>query len=816
MKRIRALLNLFATPAAGEDCSPLGRPGWSRKLRSAALALGTIGGMALILHQVHGHYPIQEWLFWRYAAYWGLMLVFSAACLSSGHRITSWLFPRRAPIAEHLVVSFAVGVLAFFAGMFAAGVVGLWNPWLAIAWPLVLVASGIVPALRYGRRLTRHLRWARRRPHPEKSPRRILLLGFGLLCLVAIYFVTLTPQNISYDARWYHLTIAEHYAAAGGIERFAEGWYKGANPQLTSVLFGWGFLLPWTRLFDRAMIGVHQEVLLFLWTLAGIPPLVRRLLHGRRVPYAWVGIFLFPGLFLYDSNLSAGADHVAAFWAIPIFLMLLRAWSDPGPRRTMVLGAFIAGAMLTKYTAYSIALAPILAMVGRSLWVGTVSLVRKVPKTAMSAWLGLGAFAASGVLVSAPHWLKNWLWYGNPLYPALHKHFTPHPWTVDSARFFYVNLESRLVSPDGTLAERALATIKTLFTFSFVPNNYPHFHSDTPVFGFLFTVTSVLLLTFKRTARAWGLVFVIWAGLAAWLSVHARDRYLQALLPWMVAVTVSVIVLAWRSHWLHRVLMSSLVGVQLIWGSDVPFFRTHRIIHDSPFKSSVDLIATGFQGKYDERLKAFGVMEEVGDSLPPDAKVLVHDVHTTLGLQRKRVSDAAGRQGAIVYGRMKSVRDAHELLRSLGVTHILWTHNKTEALDSVAGSLVFLDLVGTHTTDIKNFGAWRLGRLVVDSPEQPLRENVALLTCGASYAVGMYKLGDLTVPGQERDRSAFPAPRKPLSKPNVTVKSLIEEADYVVWNPKCQNDVDRSWLSGFDRMGRRGDDTDLYVRKQPR
>jgi hypothetical protein len=816
MKRLRVLSKLFAAPTSAGESSPLGA-GWPGRIRFAALALGMIGGVALILSQVHEHYPIQKWLFWRYAAYWGLMLVFSAACLSAGHRISTWLFPRRVPVAEHLVTSFSLGVLTFFGGMFGAGVVGLWRPWLAIAWPLVLIASGIVPAVRYGRRLSRHLRWARRRPHPAESAWKLVVLGFGLLGLTAVYFVTLSPKNIAYDAQWYHLAIAEQYVAAGGIERFAEGWYKGANPQLASILYGWGFLLPWTKLFDRAMICVHLEFLLFVWTLAGVPPLVRRLLHGRRVPYAWVATFLFPGLFLYDSSLSAGADHVSAFWAIPIFLALLRAWSEPGPRRTIVLGAFIAGAMLTKYTAVSIALAPILVMVGRSLWVGIVSLVRKAPKAATSAWLGLGAFALSGMVVSAPHWLKNWLWYGDPVYPALSKHFTPHPWTVDSARFFSVNLEGRLVSPDGTLAERAWETLKTLFTFSFVPHNYPFFHHDVPVFGFLFTVASVLLLTFKRTARVWGLVFVIWIGMAIWLSIHARDRYLQALLPWMVAVTVAVIVLAWRSHWLHRVLMSALVGVQIIWGSDVPFFRTHQMIHDSPFKATVDLIATGFEGNYEKRLKPFGMMEKVGDTLPPDAKVLVHDVHLTLGLRNRRVSDAAGRQGAIVYGRMRSTRETYDLLRSLGVTHVLWNSTNTESLDSVAGSFVFLELVRTQTTDVKRFGSWRLGRLMLTPPpERPFPENVALLTCGSRYAVGMYRRSDLIVPGLERNKSVYPAPHKPLSSAKVTLKSLIGEADYVAWNPKCQKKVERGWLSDFRRLGRRGDATDLYVRKRPR
>ena len=287
-------------------------------------------------------------------------------------------------------------------------------------------------------------------------------------------------------------------------------------------------------------------------------------------------MFLFPGIFLYDSSLSGGADHVAAFWAIPIFVALLRAWAEPGPRRTLVLGTFIAGAVLTKYTAVSIVAAPIVAMVGRSLWVGIAGLIRKAPQKAKTAWLGLGTFALSGAVLTAPHWLKNLLWYGDPAYPVLNKHFTLHPWTVDSAQYFALNLQNRLASPEGTWAERAWETLQTLFTFAFVHHDYPRFHHDIPVFGFLFTVTSVLLLTFKRTARSWGLVFATWVGLATWLSIHSRDRYLQALVPWMVAVTAAVIILAWRTHWLQRVLLSALVGVQVVWGGRCPLLPNPR------------------------------------------------------------------------------------------------------------------------------------------------------------------------------------------------------------------------------------------------
>jgi hypothetical protein len=59
-----------------------------------------------------------------------------------------------------------------------------------------------------------------------------------------VWFTILTPQNASFDSRWYHQPIAEIYVAQGGIEPFSEGWVPGAFPQLASLLYAWAFSLP--------------------------------------------------------------------------------------------------------------------------------------------------------------------------------------------------------------------------------------------------------------------------------------------------------------------------------------------------------------------------------------------------------------------------------------------------------------------------------------------------------------------------------------------------------------------------------------------
>src|SRR5262249_28237605 len=145
----------------------------------------------------------------------------------------------------------------------------------------------------------------------------LLINGWGVVCLAMIYLTIMTPENASFDARWYHLPMAEHYASLGAIRRFPEGWYPGAYPQLPSLLYTWAFSLPETALFDRVELAAHLEYTLFLATLAGVPIVVRCLVPHARASGAWTALFLFPSVFVYDSSLTAAGDHVLAFWAIP-------------------------------------------------------------------------------------------------------------------------------------------------------------------------------------------------------------------------------------------------------------------------------------------------------------------------------------------------------------------------------------------------------------------------------------------------------------------------------------------------------------------
>jgi len=162
--------------------------------------------------------------------------------------------------------------------------------------------------------------------HRLSSSRRGLLptavSAFGILCVGVIYLGLLSPESVNYDATWYHLRIAQDYARWGRIRPFYD--YSAIVPQLASIVHTWGYLVPGLDGAPRWMMALHIEFALFLWTLVGVAAGIQRLIGDFTLPATWASFFLFPIIFVYDSNIGGAADHVSAFFAMPVVLATLR------------------------------------------------------------------------------------------------------------------------------------------------------------------------------------------------------------------------------------------------------------------------------------------------------------------------------------------------------------------------------------------------------------------------------------------------------------------------------------------------------------
>jgi hypothetical protein len=736
----------------------------------------------LFLRVVNESYPIEEWLFWHYGAYWVATSVWLAGVLGVGHLTVTRLFRLRLPLGEATVTALAVGLFEFELAMLVAGAVHAFRTPLFGALPLAFVGGGV----RSLGALFRGWRRLLRRPRAPLGLTGALAIGLGVVVFAMIYFAMLTPENVQFDSRWKHMSLAEDWVAWGGLRRRDEGWLFAARPHITSLLFTWAFLLPGARLFDKMLLCAHLEFVIFaITTVVGIPALVRRVVPRADPRVVWAARFLFPGVLLYDSSVSAGADHIGALFGIPAALLLFRAWRRLDPEPTLLLATVLSAAVLVKETTALVLLPfPVLAVFVRAGMLAFRSFRgRGSAEELRNAWRSPLLAAGAALLLTTPLWLENLIWYGDPLYPNLNKLFTPRPWSPDAAyRFHYGYQDEQLWAPSRDL-KGLLDTLESLLTYSFVPHDWKRFHHAVPVFGSLFTLLLVTLPVYGASRRLWALVGWIHLGIFAWFSVHHQDRYLQGLMPLMASATAAMLLAVWRgdSRFVRGALVV-LVGLGLVWGGDVYFFQTHAMAR-SPAKKSIDLLSAGFEHKYESRFNIQNSYQSIGKSLPKGARLLLHETNINLGTGATTVLDNPGWQYAIEYGSLKSPAEMTPLLRSLGVTHVYARPDRSKGKDSIAGDIRFMDYVRRRATKAQSVAGGILVE-VGNAPSGPFDDTVAVLSCGSDYEPGQYLVNDLSTPPFGPRLGELPAPRRPATLPD-DAANLVETSEYVVVDPHC-------------------------------
>jgi hypothetical protein len=283
--------------------------------------------------------------------------------------------------------------------------------------------------------------------------------------------------------------------------------------------------------------------------------------------------------------------------------------------------------------------------------------------------------------------------------------------------------------------------------------------------------------------------------------LHHQDRYLQALVPWMAAITAAIIIRIWSGGWAAKATVALLVATQIVIGADVYFIQSHAMI-GAPIKRANDLLAAGYKKKYEERLQVFKSWVAIRDALPEDAHVLLHDNHVHLGLSRRTTSDWGTWQYGISYGRLASQREAWQLYRDLGVTHVVWKDLTSKGYDSLAGDLVFFDFALRQTHAKKKVSGHWVARMLEEQPTDEPYGKVVFWGCNDMYESGLYDLSQMTTPVFGPERARFPKPL--IAAEAVDLGSLLEQADYAVVDPKCAQEA-RAQIeaSGFELGAKR-------------
>jgi len=733
------------------------------RLRTLGLGVTLLAGAVVFGLAVNPHYQVSKWLFLRYAEYFGIVGAWALSCAASGYALIRKLRFRLA-LVDEVALGFPLGVLCFSQAIFLLGLVGALRTATFFLLPLVF-AGAAAPTLRRDAPALRAL-FTRLVPRHIGLP-ALVLIGLGALGVGLLYVQIITPDGFSFDVRWYHIPLAQRYALSHGIRPSPEGFWMAAYPQIATYLYTWIFLAPGMLLFDRLELCSHLEFVLFLATLAQVPLVVRRLVPRGPVGLTWVMPLAFPAVYLYDSNLHAGADHVAGFFALPMALAMRRAWTHFRVKDVLLFSIFLCAIALTKYTAELLVIPAGFALLGRALY---LMLARRNART---AWALLTLFLAP-IAITSVHWLKNLIWFGDPIYPLLHQYLPIHPSNPDLP--VQLDIVAAVGRPGTFTLDGLLEALKATFTFSFVANDWYVLRHDFPYFGSLFTLTLPCLLFVRGGRRIVGFYALAMSALFSWYLLSHYERFLQCLLPIIAAATAGCAVRIWQAGVWVRLAAAPLLVLQLAWGSDAPFIRTHNLLGDSPLRRAAQFIPSGFE-QVPNRLSVFEPMPTLGRAVPKNAVVLPHDMMTILGLDRNWVTDL--HQSRISYGLLYEPERIDRELKELGVTHLMWPVFSI-GRDTLAGDLAFLNYALNYTTPLLSYAGYNVSALPKRTPKRAAGDRAALYVCGAPYSSGWYRLSQLRLP--VIGPVTAPLPEAPVSEQ----PSELEQADYVVVDTSCK------------------------------
>jgi len=364
-----------------------------------ALPLTLLTGAVLL---ARNHWPPRDLDATGVSAWRDLALTLALWCLTLalaagvGRRILRWIAPPGLSRLEDLVFSFALGlgalgyaVLALsFAGLLGRGPIAL----------LFLVASLCVgPDLGGWLGGVKSLTAAAPRAWRDAGwlARSVCLIG-ALIAVLAFLHALSPPWD--YDGLMYHLVGPRLFFEAGRLFPYPENWFIN-GPFTIEMVFTVGMAFG-DDVFPK-LIHFSLGVLLVAATYAA----------GKR----WVGLrggWLAVAVLLGVPALPVWSAfaYIDCGWSLYEFLAMVAAlawWRDrSSPRWLVVSGIMIGLAMGSKYLG-------LMGFAVLALFV-TLSCLQRGWTDLVRSAMALGIPA---VLVASPWYLKNWLWFGNPIFP---------------------------------------------------------------------------------------------------------------------------------------------------------------------------------------------------------------------------------------------------------------------------------------------------------------------------------------------------------------------------------------------------------------
>jgi hypothetical protein len=479
---------------------------------------------------------------------------------------------------ERVVFGLPIGLGIIAYGVLALSLAGLLQPWAILLWLILVtiwswrewseIAGNIPEWLRDGYQAWRKAEFGK----------RLLLIVMGLILILTLLQALSPPTDV--DGLIHHLQAPKLLLQAGRMYPMPD--FVFANyPSTIELLFASGMAFG-SDTFAK-LIHLTYAVLLALGTFA----LGRRYL---RPGGGWIAVAILVGMPIFP--VWASLAYIDMGWTLYEFLGVyaLALWAACNQRRWLVLAGLMVGLALgSKYLAFGGAAA-------LGLWVLWHTRAQGWRKVLASAVL----FGGMALLVGCPWYIKNWFWFGNPVYPYFGSITGEALFTNDNSLWDYLILPWRLY------------VRREQFVGVYGSIEFP---------SLLFPL--VFLYPWIRRPRAmnWlaGLMllrYVFWA-----LVSHTRFRYMLPVLPGLSLLAGSVLMGLTARSFLQRwgqVLAMGLIGGML----------AATLVYSLLFFADVQPLGVvlGMESKDSflrREVSDYSAKQFVQANLPPEARVLM-------------------------------------------------------------------------------------------------------------------------------------------------------------------------------------------------
>lgn len=428
---------------------------------------------------------------------------------------------------EYAVFGVAIGFGVIAYGVMALGLAGLLFPIYIMAWILLLT---VLVFREISVILGRILSWIKNffiASQALELWKKALLVAAGVILFLTLIQALTPPWD--YDGLMYHLEGPRRFLKYGSLLLMSEIW-QANGPFTIEMLFTIGIALG-TDVFSK-IVHLIFAILLILSTYA----------FGERyfgLSVGWISAAILLGIPVL--SLWAGFAYVDMAWALYEFLSVyaLFIWIDKKKRSWLVLAGIMLGfALGSKYLA-----------LGGALVLGFIVLWRSKGRSWKRALSDVTVFGLAALLVGSPWYLKNWVWFGNPVYPL---YFGGVEWPAERVEYLMAYL-------------RSFGTGREIWDYLLLPwNLYANYEQFTTFLGSIEIPSILFLLALLYPLAKKSLVMNILAiyllpRFILWSLGSQQIRFLMPLFPILSIVTAWVVV-----DFLSRLVASRVSGIMKV------------------------------------------------------------------------------------------------------------------------------------------------------------------------------------------------------------------------------------------------------------